>query len=66
MESLVFEDGVTDMAIKAVDKTSGGYTVSIENKSVKPLPIDLTLTFEDGTKEKITVLLAYGKKVIDW
>jgi len=47
-----FEDGVTDMAIKAVDKTSGGYTVSVENKSVKPLPIDLMLTFEDGTKEK--------------
>nr|WP_315421700.1 M1 family metallopeptidase [uncultured Pedobacter sp.] len=47
-----FEDGVTDMAIKAVDKTSSGYTVSIENKSVKPLPVDLTLTFEDGTKEK--------------
>ncbi|WP_406826660.1 M1 family metallopeptidase [Pedobacter sp. KACC 23697] len=47
-----FEDGVTDMAIKAVDKTSAGYTVTIENKSVKPLPVDLALTFEDGTTEK--------------
>ncbi len=47
-----FEGGVTDMAIKAVDKTSGGYAVTIENKSIKPLPIDLTLTFEDGSVQK--------------
>ncbi|GGH04017.1 M1 family metallopeptidase [Pedobacter zeae] len=47
-----FEDGVTDMAIKAVDQTSGGYTVTVENKSIKPLPIDLTLTYEDGSVEK--------------
>ena len=46
-----FEDGVTDMAIKAVDKTSNGYTITIENKSVKPLPIDLSLTYEDGSVE---------------
>ena len=47
-----FEGGVTDMAIKAVDKTSGGYSVTIENKSIKPLPIDLTLTYDDGSTEK--------------
>ncbi|MGN7989795.1 M1 family metallopeptidase [Pedobacter sp. 22226] len=47
-----FEGGVTDMAIKAVDKTSGGYTVTVENKSIKPLPVDLTLTFADGSVEK--------------
>jgi hypothetical protein len=46
-----FEDGVTDMAIKAVDKTSNGYTITIENKSVKPLPIDLALTYDDGSIE---------------
>ena len=46
-----FEDGVTDMAIKAVDKTSVGYTITIENKSDKPLPIDLSLTYEDGSVE---------------
>ncbi|MDQ0966240.1 hypothetical protein QFZ20_001643 [Flavobacterium sp. W4I14] len=46
-----FEDGVTDMAIKAVEKTSSGYTITIENKSVKPLPIDLSLTYEDGAIE---------------
>jgi len=46
-----FEDGVTDMSIKAVDKTSVGYTITIENKSVKPLPIDLSLIYEDGSVE---------------
>ena len=47
-----FEDGVTDMAIKAVDKTSNGYTVVVENKSVKAMPVDLTLTYGDGSVEK--------------
>lgn len=48
-----FEDGVTDMAIKSVNKTDGGYQIEIENKSIKPLPIDLTLTFADGSTEKV-------------
>ena len=46
-----FEGGVTDMAIKSVDKTSDGYAIIIENKSIKPLPIDLTLTYKDGSTE---------------
>lgn len=48
-----FEDGVTDMAIKAVNKVEDGYQIEIENKSIKPLPIDLTLTFADGSTEKV-------------
>jgi len=47
-----FESGVTDMAIKAVDKNREGYAIMIENKSIKPLPIDLTLTYADGSTEK--------------
>lgn len=48
-----FEDGVTDMAIKSVTKTdNGGYNILIENKSNKPLPIDLTITYTDGSVEK--------------
>lgn len=46
-----FEGGVTDLAIKAVDKTASGYTVTIENKSIKPLPIDLALNYSDGSAE---------------
>ena len=48
-----FDDGVTDLAITAVTKNDKGYQVTIRNKSTKPLPIDLLLTFTDGTKEKV-------------
>lgn len=48
-----FEDGITDMAIKAVDKVDGGFAITIQNKSNKPLPIDLSLTYSDGSTEKI-------------
>jgi len=47
-----FGTGVLDMAIKSASKTDDGYAVVIENKSIKPLPIDLTLTFDDGSAEK--------------
>jgi hypothetical protein len=47
-----FDGGVTDMAIKSATKTDTGYAITIENKSSKPLPVDLTLTFDDGTTEK--------------
>jgi len=46
-----FEGGVLDMAIKSVEKNSDGYTVTVENKGVKALPIDLTLTYSDGSRE---------------
>lgn len=48
-----FEEGVTDMAIKSVQKTDAGYDIAIENKSNKPLPIDLLITFSDNSTAKI-------------
>ncbi|MCJ0743547.1 M1 family metallopeptidase [Pedobacter montanisoli] len=48
-----FEGGVLDMAVKSVNKTAEGYAIEIENKGTKPLPIDLTLSYEDGSTEKI-------------
>jgi hypothetical protein len=48
-----FEEGVIDMAIKGVDKVNDGYAIQIENKSNKPLPIDLTITYTDGAVEKV-------------
>jgi hypothetical protein len=44
-----FEDGVTDMAIRNVVKNTDGYRIDIENKSNKPLPVDLIFTYEDGS-----------------
>ncbi len=48
-----FEGGVTDMAIRSADKTTTGYNIQIENKSMKPMPVDLTVTYTDGTVEKL-------------
>jgi len=44
-----FGGGVLDLAIKKVN----GKQITIENKGEKPLPIDVTITFADGTSEKI-------------
>lgn len=48
-----FSEGETDLGILSADKTSDGYAVKIERKSRKPLPVDLTLEFADGTAEKL-------------
>ncbi|WP_113653004.1 M1 family metallopeptidase [Pedobacter namyangjuensis] len=48
-----FEEGVIDMAIKNVAKTDAGYAVVVENKSNKPLPVDLTVTFSDKTTAQL-------------
>jgi len=48
-----FSEGITDMAISAVNKTQNGYQIQIENKSIKPLPVDLSLEYADGTGEKV-------------
>ncbi|WP_379091726.1 hypothetical protein [Pedobacter sp. UC225_65] len=48
-----FEDGVTDMAIKSVNKVNEGFAITIENKSNKPLPIDLTISYDDGSIGKV-------------
>ena len=47
-----FEGGILDMAVKAVDKTTDGYAITIENKGTKALPVDLNLTYADGSTEK--------------
>ena len=48
-----FEEGEIDLGIVAADKTDDGYTFKVENKSLKPLPVDLTLTYDDNSTEKL-------------
>jgi len=48
-----FEEGVTDMGIVAVDAAADGYIVKIENKSNKPMPIYLTLNYNDGSTAQL-------------
>ena len=46
------EDSGVDLAIKVVAKEEEGYSLQIENIGGKPLPINLTYTFADGSTEK--------------
>jgi hypothetical protein len=48
-----YEEGVTDLGIAGATKVTSGYEIRIDNKSNKPLPIDLQLTYADGTQESI-------------
>ena len=48
-----FGEGETDLGITSVDKTAQGYGIKVENRSEKPLPVDLNLTFADGSTEKM-------------
>ncbi len=47
-----FEGGEVDLAITAVNKSATGYSITVENKSNKPLPVDLLITYTDGTQER--------------
>ena len=48
-----FDGGVNDMGLLSADKTAVGYLIKVENKSLRPLPVDLTLTFSDNSVEKL-------------
>jgi hypothetical protein len=46
-----FEGGVNDLGLLSADKTAEGYTISVENKGGRPLPVDLNLIYTDNTTE---------------
>ena len=47
-----YDGGYPDLAITGLQHKKGGTAVIVVNKGGKPLPIDLTITFADGTTEK--------------
>jgi len=53
-----FDDGVPDLAIAKV----AGRQVTIERKGEKPVPVDVNITFADGTTEKIHRSIAVWEK----
>lgn len=57
-----FEDGIIDMAIHSVKKQDTGYLIQIRNKSRKPLPIDLTVRYTDGSSRLIHQNIGVWKK----
>jgi hypothetical protein len=48
-----FEDGDMNLGLTDLKKTESGYVVGVSLNEGKPLPVDLTLTYEDGSVERI-------------
>src|SRR6188768_4073224 len=53
-----FDAGIPDLAIAGVS----GKKITIENKGEKPVPVDLLVTFTDGSTEKIHRSIAVWEK----
>lgn len=47
-----YENGYADLAISKVNNTSSAKQIFIENKGSKPIPVDVTITFADGTQQQ--------------
>jgi len=48
-----YEDGYPDLAIKEVQHKGKAAFVVVANKGGKPLPVDLTIEFADGSKKEV-------------
>jgi hypothetical protein len=48
-----YDAGVPDLAIKKVNKQAGGYTIVVESKGSKPVPVELAINFTDGSKTTV-------------
>jgi hypothetical protein len=47
-----FTEGDTDLGLATATPTTDGYAIQVENKSGKPMPVDLALSFNDGSVGK--------------
>jgi aminopeptidase N len=57
-----FESHIPDLAIKDLKTENSKVKVLVENVGNLPLPIDLTLTFEDGTQTKLLASTSIWEK----
>jgi hypothetical protein len=57
-----FESHIPDLAIKDLKTENGKVKVLIENVGILPLPVDLTLTLEDGAQTKLTASTSIWEK----
>ena len=57
-----FDKGSPDLAISKVHKRGNRYTVTIESKGTKPVPVDLTITYGDQSVQKIHRSIACWEK----
>jgi len=57
-----YDDGIPDLSIQKVLETGSLKQVTIESKGSKPVPIDLTVTFTDGSTKEIHQSIAVWEK----
>lgn len=57
-----FEGGFADLAISAVIKKGSAYIITVISKGTKPVPVDLTVTYTDGTTSKVHRTIAVWEK----
>jgi Peptidase family M1 domain len=48
-----YDSGYPDLAITDLRHKGSGWTVIVTNKGGKPVPVDLTIEYTDGSKEKV-------------
>ncbi|UYZ60677.1 M1 family metallopeptidase [Hymenobacter latericus] len=48
-----FDGGYPDLGIASVTKQGASYDVVVEAKGSKPVPVDLTVTYADGTTQQV-------------
>ncbi|SKA43798.1 hypothetical protein SAMN04488128_106258 [Chitinophaga eiseniae] len=61
-KSWFFDEGYPDLAIGKVDRNGRRYEVTILSKGSKPVPVDLTVTFEDQTRLQLHKSIACWEK----
>ncbi len=57
-----FDAGVPDLAIANVSNNKREKSILVEMKGTKPVPVDLTLTFTDGSQQKLHRTIAVWEK----
>ncbi|MDP4261985.1 MAG: M1 family metallopeptidase [Bacteroidota bacterium] len=57
-----FDNGIPDLAISSVKKKGNKLVVIITAKGSKPVPVDLTIYYNDGTREKMHQSIAAWEK----
>ncbi|MFI5161009.1 MAG: M1 family metallopeptidase [Sphingobacteriales bacterium] len=60
-KSWFFDGGVPDQAVSNVTHQKGDYVVAITNVGTKPIPVDLTLSYSDGSTQLVHRTIAVWK-----
>ena len=57
-----FDGGFADLAISSVTKKGSNYNIVVTAKGAKPVPVDLTISYSDGTTSKVHRSVAVWEK----